>query len=144
MAVGREPFDQAARAQAATEAHRVLNAAASARESYWHDADAWAAWEKAVEIFHAAVRAAYPPGFWEDVARLRAGDPAGLETAVAFLEQDPWFFGSGYVKADLLRYLKRFDLPPPYDDRLRRVILAAVDRPLRREFRHYCRLARKL
>ncbi len=30
--------------------------------------------------FYAAVEAAYPPGFWTDFERLRAGDPAGLES----------------------------------------------------------------
>jgi hypothetical protein len=82
-----------------------------------------------------------PPGFWEDLGRLQAGDRAGLDLAVRYLEQDPWRQGSGYVKADLIRYINRVALGPGEADRLRRVVVSAVDRPDRREFRRYIRLA---
>ena len=42
-----------------------------------------------------------PAGFWEDLGRLQAGDPAGLEPAIRYLERDPLGFRSGYVTADL-------------------------------------------
>ncbi len=91
-----------------------------------------------------AIDGAYPPGFWDAYARLRDRDPAGLETAIAFLEADPWLFRSGCVKAALIRYINRLELLPGQRARLRAVVPAAVDHRDRREFRAYCRLARRL
>jgi len=85
-----------------------------------------------------------PASFWDDLSRLHAGDPAGLELAIRFLERDPWRQGSGYVKADLIRYINRVALGPGEATRLRRVVLAVVDRPDRREFRRYVRLGIKV
>jgi uncharacterized protein (TIGR02996 family) len=101
-------------------------------------------YEQARRLFHAASAAAWPPRFWEDLRRLRSGDAAALETAVAFLEADPWFFRSGYAKESLIRFLCRLELAQEHVARLRRVVLAAVDGRHRREFRSYCRLARKV
>ena len=67
-----------------------------------------------------------------------------VDAAIKFLEKDEWEFGSGYVKADLIRLVKKLDLRPDQADRLRRVLLAVVDDRDRREFRAYCRLASKL
>ena len=72
------------------------------------------------------------------------GRPADLEPLVGFLERDPWTFGSGYSKADAIRFLKRAPLDDTAKQRLRRVVLNAVDGRDRREFRHYCKLARKV
>lgn len=68
----------------------------------------------------------------------------GVDSAIKFLEKDEWEFGSGYVKADLIRLLKKLNLKPDEAARLRRVLLAVVDGRDRREFRAYCRLANKL
>jgi hypothetical protein len=140
----RTPFDQAARAAAAEEAHRLLQVAFAARQRYPHEPELWALWKTAADHFHAAVAEAYPPGFWEDVERLRARDPAALEPVVRFLEQDPYFFRAGYTKEELIHWIKRLDLPPAYVARLHGVILSVVERHNRREFGSYVSLARKL
>ena len=67
-----------------------------------------------------------------------------VEFIIAFLEKDPWKFGSGYAKADMIWLLGKLKLPPKQCDRLRKVLLTVVDKRDRREFRHYCRLACKL
>ena len=64
-----------------------------------------------------------------------------LEFAISFLEVDPLFFRSGYVKAELLRKLKRSDLNAKQIERLNVVLVDAVDRRASREFKAYCRLA---
>jgi hypothetical protein len=64
-----------------------------------------------------------------------------LEFVVCFLEVDPWFFGSGYLKETFLTRLKQSALDEATQGRLRRVLLASVDRRGTREFRRYCRLA---
>lgn len=63
------------------------------------------------------------------------------EAAILFLEADPWFFRSGYLKVELIRSLKRATLTPREIERLGFVLIQTVDRRHRREFRSYCRLA---
>jgi hypothetical protein len=63
---------------------------------------------------------------------------------VAFLEVDPIFFRSGYIKADILRRLKRSPLSADQKARLRVMILGRVEGSDTREFRHYCQLARTI
>src|SRR5258706_13851436 len=66
-----------------------------------------------------ALEAAYPPNFWADFERLRSGeDLTALETAIEFLEADPYFFRSGYVKEKLLRYVRSYVLAPEHAYRL--------------------------
>jgi hypothetical protein len=48
----------------------------------------------------AALDATTPPGFWGTFESLREGNAEGLDLAVTFLENDPWFFRSGYLKQD--------------------------------------------
>ena len=67
-----------------------------------------------------------------------------VDEMIQYLEKDEWKFGSGYAKADLISWLRKFDLMPNEAERLRRVVLAVVDGRDRREFRHYCKLACKV
>lgn len=67
-----------------------------------------------------------------------------VDEAIKYLEKDEWKFGSGYAKADMIRWLRKFDINPNEAERLRRVVLTVVDGRDRREFRHYCQLARKV
>ena len=85
---------------------------------------------------------AYPPGFWEGIDDLNAGKSDHLEIYIAFLEADAYFFGSGYTKAKIIRYLKWLPLTRLQQRRLQEVILRVTDKGFRREFRSYCRLAR--
>jgi len=56
-------------------------------------------------------------------------------------EVDPWFFRSGYIKAELVKHLSRFPLSNDQCKRLRSVILRKIHGRDVREFRSYCRLA---
>jgi hypothetical protein len=67
-----------------------------------------------------------------------------LDSAIAFLEADPWFFGSGYLKADLLKIITQVELSHLQLARLRKVVVDIVDKRGGREFRWYCRLACKV
>jgi hypothetical protein len=84
---------------------------------------------------------AFPGGLSRGIMLLAAGDHNATRTAVDFLEADPHFHRSGYIKADILRYLKRADLDEGQRERLRRVVLDRVMGPDTREFRRYCRIA---
>jgi hypothetical protein len=82
---------------------------------------------------------------WPDkLKEVEADDGEWRENAVTFLEVNPRYFRSGYDKAQLLRYLKRADLSPKHQQRLRAVLLEVVGRPSGVEFRQYCQLASRL
>jgi hypothetical protein len=84
---------------------------------------------------------AFPGGLERGLASLAAGDAQSVESAVAFLEIDPLFHRSGYIKVDLIRRLKRAQLTEDQKSRLQKVIVARVQGPDSREFRHYARIA---
>ena len=50
--------------------------------------------------------------------RIRAGDPDYVERAIAYLEADPYFDGTGYVKSYLVRYLKLVPFTQSQQERL--------------------------
>lgn len=139
----RDRFPYAERAAAVEAARQAVDAAFRAVTRRHDLADpATAAWQAAIVRFEAAVDAVYPPDFEAIYGRLREGNSAALESAIEFLEADPWFFRSGYMKAKLVRLLKRLPLKPDQVERLRAVVVSVVDGRDRREFRDYCRLAR--
>jgi hypothetical protein len=99
-----------------------------------------ASWEQATADFHryvspidALVQRCYAEEF--------ADAPELVNFAVEFLELDPLFFRSGYLKETLLDQLKVAPLTEADKTRLREVLIDAVLRRGRREFRRYCRLA---
>jgi len=136
---------------------------AETRPSRFDTPQKWEAWAEAVHHKYAIYKvhvtlfaqyfsreviseevARYDWDFWRDMELLRGGDQTKLETAVAFLEADPFFYGSGYAKEDIIPAINRLDLPPKLVGRLQAVVLNMIDRRDGREFRAYCRLARKV
>ena len=101
-----------------------------------------AGWEDAARAYRSAVELMYPDEFWRQVDRLRQGDGTAIDSALAFLEADPWCFRSGYVKETLLRLLTRHSLSDDHAMRVARILLNGVDVGDRREFWFQCRLAR--
>jgi hypothetical protein len=91
--------------------------------------------------FHELMAGMYDP-IHSAIARV-ADDRSAIETLVRFLEADVYCHRSGYAKADAIRALRRpAALEQQIQERLRAVVLGAVDGPDRREFRAYVRLAR--
>jgi hypothetical protein len=103
-----------------------------------------AEYKVALRRWRRAMERIYSVRFLADVERLRAGDHGAVEAALLFLEADPWCFRSGYVKQNLVRYLRHVVLTEDEKDRLRRVMISAVRSGPRMEFREYCRTARVL
>ena len=130
-----------ARGREAESARRAIDEAWRHRDE---GPEAHQRWIDSIAEFRAAVDRAWPPGFWDAFERLPTGDPNAIESATLFLEADPWFYRSGYVKAELIRRLKRLPLPPEIEERLRAVVLDVARGRDRREYRAYCRLARKV
>ena len=138
------PFDYATRAQSMNDVRDFFHEIVREAKQYHAAPEATRVIEAARRLYYAASEAAYPSGFREDCQRLRAGDSEGLEAAVAFLEADPWFHRSGYVKDKLIRHIKPPMLTPEYIRRLQNVILEMVERRNGQEFQAYCKLARKV
>lgn len=102
-------------------------------------------WKETAEKFHMSYdRLAFPGGLNKQNERLESDHPQAIERAIQFLEVDPMFVRSGYMKEKFLRRLKRAFLSAEQQERLRKVILARVSGGGRREYRDYCRLARVL
>lgn len=80
----------------------------------------------------------------EIYGRMVPGEASAVADAVSYLEDDPWEFGSGYAKANLMRRLKQAPLSASDLERLERVLLHYVDVGQRWEFREACLLARRL
>ena len=139
-----EPFDYSVRAQQVQEAHRWNTLASKLRFRSPPDPEVWDLHRATAERFWATLDAAYPHGFWDDVQRLRAGDAVGLKTALGFLEADPMFFRTGYLKTWLSRAIKPLMLKLSDTKRLQSVVLSVVDSRDDRDFRAFCRLAKKV
>ncbi len=111
----------------------------------WGELQRTPTYQQLLDAFWTSLDTAYPPGFDADLEKLPYHDDVqALETAVVFLEADPFFFRSGYIKEKLLRYVRGYQLPPGYVTRLQRVILNVVDRHYCREFGEYRKLAHRL
>ena len=137
-------FDYAARSRQVQEAQRWNSLASQLRFRSPVDAHVWDVHRATAERLWEAVEAAYPPGFWDDYQCLERGEAKGVEGAIKFLEADPYFFRSGYLKEKLIRLIKRPMLTPARVTRLQAVVLNMVDHRDGREFRAFCRLAHKV
>jgi hypothetical protein len=87
---------------------------------------------------------AFPGGLKAALERLKRPDKKLVETAVQFLEADPRFFRSGYIKETLLRRLKHCPLTEQQQLRVSRLIIRSMDAGGRKEFQGYSRLARTI
>lgn len=99
-------------------------------------------WHHAIAVFRAAYAQVYAESLKDvDTGRKRASE---IDTAdmLDFLEADPLFDRSGYMKEKLLRELKRRKLDHYQRRRLQKIILSVVEKnDYRREFLRYCRAA---
>lgn len=101
-------------------------------------------WEKACSEWHQSEHAV--DYLWEDETRerLRNGNSDVVEDVLLFLEVDPWYFRSGYLKERLLDALRQVQLTERNQARIRKILLEVASGPNRREYRRYCALARTI
>lgn len=99
-------------------------------------------WSNACALFHSNYDLLfYPGGEWRWAAFL-ARDSSEVETAITFLEVDPFFFRSGYMKQVMWNRLKSAELTRSQSARLEEVAIQYVRRRVRREFWHMARFVR--
>jgi acylphosphatase len=75
-------------------------------------------WKITTELARRAVIDGYPENYEENIELIRKGDLSSLESLVQFLEQDQWFFRSGYAKAYLINVIKKVALSDGHQERL--------------------------
>ncbi|MHA3774506.1 hypothetical protein ACXR0O_23525 [Verrucomicrobiota bacterium sgz303538] len=101
------------------------------------------AWKNACDAFHSFESPIFDLITPDGLAELSSGDPTLVDWAVAYLEVDPFHFRSGYYKSWIIRRLKRAPLARDHKERLRAVVLRALDDPHRAPS-YYLRLAASL
>ena len=101
------------------------------------------AWKEACSAFHAYV-SEIDPLIDRVYEESELSDQELIEFAITFLELNPMFFRSGYIKEEILRKLKRSALSEKQCERLRTILIDAVNNRGTREFRRYCRLLPKV
>ena len=109
-----------------------------------------ARWENAVRAWKAY------SGFGEDtkfyffesrdfLSALASGDADAKESAIRFLEFDPYYYRSGYIKSKLLVRLKNIKLSASEVKRLQKVICnAIISQQPKCEFKYYARLLKNV
>ncbi|MFC4994658.1 hypothetical protein [Rubritalea tangerina] len=65
---------------------------------------------------------AFPGGYELGLRKIIEGDSAALESALLFLEVQPYFFRSQYIRTKLIRLLKRADLSKSQKTRFKNCI----------------------
>ncbi len=97
-------------------------------------------WEKACEEFHQYVSKIDPflDRVYEEQVYI---DKELQEFIISFLEINPMFFRSGYIKEEILRKIGKSPISLKHKERLRQVLIDAVENRGTREFKRYCRLA---
>jgi hypothetical protein len=103
-----------------------------------------AAYQEMLHAFHVAIGKAWPGADDKDdrfTEKIREGDAETIETAIIFLEADPYFFRSGYLKQVILRRLKQAPLTRQQKAKLQALVLDAITQPHRFQFADYARLA---
>jgi hypothetical protein len=100
-------------------------------------------WSNACMKFHEEYSNLFYPGGDERFDAFLRGDSAEIETAIMFLEVDPYFFRSGYLKQIVWDRLKQFELSSPQRTQLEAVAIAYLQKRIRLEFWHMVRYVRR-
>ena len=121
-------------------------------ERRWHSgkAEDIERWENAVRVWKEY------SGFGEDtkfyffenqtfLTALSSGETDAKESAIKFLEFDPYYYRSGYIKSKLLVRLKHIKLTASEIKRLQKVVCNAILSPLpKSEFKYYAGLLKNI
>lgn len=97
---------------------------------------------EAATRFHRAYEAVWPPDFFAQLERCQRGEACDVDILLGFVEACPKFFRSGYTLDRALRWIYRPPRTEAQADRMRAIVLAAVDLRLWLPFRNIPALAR--
>jgi hypothetical protein len=106
--------------------------------------DAFQVWRDACDEFHDTVLSTDYLWLDETQQLIRNGERSTIEDVLLFLEVDPWYFRSGYLKEMLIESLKQAPLTDQDKARIRQIIISVAAGKNRREFRRFCELAARV
>ena len=112
--------------------------------AYWAGLKSDGNYQRLQEEARVAREELHTPAFESALDGLKDGDTSGAEYAIAYLEADSWYFRSGYLKGRIARWLRQVELDELQRERLRAVLLAALQKGSRYEQVEYRKLARRL
>lgn len=130
------------------ELNRLNQAVADSSDLRWRTrrpADI-AAWEAAVKTWYDYSGCSTDDKFYvfesdRFLTALASGEAEARKCALTFLEYDPYYFRSGYMKTKLLVRLKHLPLTGDEAARMRGIVCKAIlDRRPKCEFRYYARM----
>jgi hypothetical protein len=130
--------------------HKLVHESSELR---WHSgkAEDIESWEKAVKDWKEFSGFGYPETkfyFFENqtfLTALSSGETDAKESAIKFLEFDPYYYRSGYIKSKLLVRLKQLKLTASEIKRLQKVVCNAILSPLpKSEFKYYAGLLKNI
>lgn len=104
----------------------------------------FAAWQRACEEFHAQYWTLFYPGGQDCLMGLQQCDRKSVQTAINFLEVDPYYFRSGYTKEYIWKYITRCQLSSLEIERLHLIGISYTERQICREFWYMCRAMTRL
>lgn len=87
---------------------------------------------------------AIPGGLTHNLNMLKQADLDAISMAIAFLQANPVFFRSGYIKEQLLRILKKTPLSQEQIIALQEILLNEIIKAPARGYTDYCKLARAI
>jgi len=125
-------------AQTLTQMHKDLHQKA---EDQAHNPQAL---QDATKLFNDSYnQLAFPGGLDTELTLLKNGDPKAIAAAIEYLDANPYFFRSGYVKGEIARRLKQVTLTPQQTKDLQNILIRTIGTS-GREAREYGRLACKI
>ena len=149
----QKQFDFTNFAARVAELNRMHKLVHELSERRWHSgkAEDIERWEKAVKDWKEFSGFGYPETkfyFFENqtfLTALSSGETDAKESAIKFLEFDPYYYRSGYIKSKLLVRLKQLKLNASEIKRLQKVVCNAILSPLpKSEFKYYARLLKNI
>ncbi|MBV1688858.1 hypothetical protein KRR38_14545 [Novosphingobium sp. G106] len=134
-------FGYSKRGREVNEAHAEVHAAFEGVVNRYDRSDPRTQrWLDAIKAYRAACARAYPEPLREVDRGIKRASEIDTVDMLDFLEADPFFDRSGYMKEKLLGELKRRKLDHHEIKRLQAIILSVVKKDdHRREFLRYCR-----
>ena len=117
------------------EIHRTFNSRNSGKKVLYQ------AWSKACDAWHSY--SSPLDKYWEPTFKslVQSGNRQSIDELITYLEVDPYYFRSGYLKGRLIRIIKRAQRTEQDNRRLRGIMWNRTCGQSRQEFREYCRLA---
>ena len=135
------------------ELNRLHKLVHESSERRWHSgkAEDIERWENSVRAWKEFSGFGYPETkfyFFENqtfLTALSSGETDAKESAIKFLEFDPYYYRSGYIKSKLLVRLKQLKLTASEIKRLQKVVCNAILSPLpKSEFKYYAGLLKNI